>query len=141
MFYWYSIFYVFFTIIIGQLIADKNIKAIFFAVMFLLYISCYNIYITFKYYIKLRNNPGIKGDRGGPGGPGQKGSGGVCSSNSQQSRCQACSTILGRRKMTTFRKLPTISPRSVMAVVKNQEVCSAMLKLSKRPKPTLLCRA
>lgn len=79
MFYWYSIFYVFFTIIIGQLITDKNIKAVFFAVMFLLYISCYNIFITFKYYIKLRNNPGIKGDRGDPGVPGQGGSEGVCS--------------------------------------------------------------
>ena len=79
MFYWYSIFYVFFTIIIGQLIADKNVKVVFFAVMFLLYISCYNIYITFEYYIKLRNNPGIKGDRGDPGVPGQKGSDGVCS--------------------------------------------------------------
>lgn len=79
MFYWYSIFYVFFTIIIGQLITDKNIKAVFFGVMFLLYISCYNIFITFKYYVKLRNNPGIKGDRGDPGDSGQKGSDGVCS--------------------------------------------------------------
>jgi hypothetical protein len=79
MFYWYSIFYVFLTIIIGQLITDKNIKVIFFAVMFLLYISCYNIFITFKYYVKLRNNPGIKGDRGDPGVGGQKGSDGVCS--------------------------------------------------------------
>ena len=79
MFYWYSIFYVFFTIIIGQLITDKNVKVVFFAVMFLLYISCYNIYITFKYYVRLRNNPGIKGDRGDPGEPGQKGSDGVCS--------------------------------------------------------------
>lgn len=79
MFYWYSIFYVFFTIIIGQLIADTNVKVVFFGVMFLLYISCYNIYITFKYYIKLRNNPGIKGDRGDPGDPGQDGSDGVCS--------------------------------------------------------------
>ena len=30
-------------------------------------------------YIKLRNNPGIKGDRGDPGDPGQDGSDGVCS--------------------------------------------------------------
>ena len=47
--------------------------------MFLLYISCYNIYVTMEYYIKLRNNPGIKGERGDPGNPGQKGSDGVCS--------------------------------------------------------------
>mgnify|MGYP006090635179 FL=1 len=79
MFYWYSIFYVFLTIIIGQLIADKNVKVVFFAVMFLLYISCYNIFITFKYYVRLRTNPGIKGDRGDPGESGQKGSDGVCS--------------------------------------------------------------
>ena len=79
MFYWYSIFYFFISIIIGQLISDQNVKVIFYAVMFLLYISCYNIYITFNYYIKLRNNPGIKGDRGDPGDPGQRGSNGVCS--------------------------------------------------------------
>ena len=79
MFYWYSIFYVFLTIIIGHLITDNNIKVVFFAVMFLLYISCYNIFITFKYYVKLRNNPGIKGDRGDPGKSGQLGSNGVCS--------------------------------------------------------------
>ena len=32
-----------------------------------------------KYYIKLRNNPGIKGERGVPGISGQMGSDGVCS--------------------------------------------------------------
>lgn len=79
MFYWYSIFYIFFTIIIGQLLVDPNLRIIFFLIMFLLYISCYNIYVTLKYYVKLRNNPGIKGERGDPGTSGQKGSDGVCS--------------------------------------------------------------
>jgi hypothetical protein len=32
-----------------------------------------------EYYVKLRNNPGIKGERGDPGDSGQKGSDGVCS--------------------------------------------------------------
>jgi len=32
-----------------------------------------------NYYIKMRNNPGIKGERGAPGISGQKGSDGVCS--------------------------------------------------------------
>tara|TARA_X000000950_G_scaffold186030_1_gene225243 strand:+ start:298 stop:642 length:345 start_codon:yes stop_codon:yes gene_type:complete len=32
-----------------------------------------------EYYVKLRNNPGIKGERGDPGDAGQKGSDGVCS--------------------------------------------------------------
>jgi len=75
----YSIFYIFLTIIIGQVLVDPNLRIIFFLIMFLLYISCYNIYITMKYYIKLRNNPGIKGERGSPGTSGQKGSDGVCS--------------------------------------------------------------
>ncbi len=79
MFYWYSIFYIFFTIIISQFFIDQNLKIIYFLIMFLLYISCYNIYVTMEYYIKLRNNPGIKGERGDPGNPGQKGSDGVCS--------------------------------------------------------------
>ena len=47
--------------------------------MFLLYISCYNIYVTLEYYVKLRNNPGIKGERGDPGESGQNGADGVCS--------------------------------------------------------------
>lgn len=79
MFYWlYSVLYIFLTIIISSLIIEQNLKLIFFLIMFLLYISIYNIFITFEYYIKLRNNPGIKGDRGDPGEPGQDGNNGVC---------------------------------------------------------------
>ncbi len=79
MFYWlYSVLYIFLTIIISSLIIEQNLKLIFFLIMFLLYISIYNIFITFDYYIKLRNNPGIKGDRGNPGDSGQNGNNGVC---------------------------------------------------------------
>ena len=34
--------------------------------------------MTFYYYIKLRNEPGVRGARGDPGPKGQKGSNGVC---------------------------------------------------------------
>lgn len=79
MFYWlYSVLYIFLTIIISSLIIEQNLKLIFFLIMFLLYVSVYNIFITFDYYIKLRNNPGIKGDRGDPGESGQDGNNGVC---------------------------------------------------------------
>ena len=47
-------------------------------IMFLLYVSIYNVYFSFKYYIKIRNEPGIKGDRGDQGGGGDGGSDGVC---------------------------------------------------------------
>jgi len=46
--------------------------------MLLLYVSIYNVYFSIKYYKKIRNEPGIKGDRGDPGDAGQKGSDGVC---------------------------------------------------------------
>lgn len=79
MFYWlYSVLYIFLTIIVSSLIIEQNLKLIFFLIMFLLYISVYNIFITFEYYIKLRNNPGIKGDRGDPGEEGPDGNNGVC---------------------------------------------------------------
>ena len=115
MFYWYSIFYVFLTIIIGQLITDKNIKVVFLAVMFLLYISCYNIYITFKYYIKLRNNPGIKGDRGTPGISGQKGSNGVCSmaKNCGISNCRKLIKDTLSKKFTEYKNIRTKQNKNI----------------------------
>ena len=77
--YWvYALFYMFLTFIVGQLFIQENLKLIFFLVMFLLYVSLNNIYFSTKYYIKLRNTPGIKGERGDPGDPGQDGSDGVC---------------------------------------------------------------
>ena len=79
MFYWlYSVLYIFLTLIISSLIIEQNLRLIFFLIMFLLYVSVYNIFITFDYYIKLRNNPGIKGDRGDPGEQGPDGNNGVC---------------------------------------------------------------
>lgn len=47
-------------------------------IMILLLITLINIYLTVKYYIHVRDNPGIKGARGDPGNPGPKGSMGVC---------------------------------------------------------------
>ena len=77
--YWvYAVLYVFFSLIIGQFFIEDDIKLIYYMVMFLLYISLTNIYTSTKYYIKLRNTPGIKGDRGDPGLTGSAGSDGVC---------------------------------------------------------------
>ena len=79
MYYWiYAILYIFFTIIIGQLIIEQNLKLIYYFIMLLLYVSLNNVYFSVLYYIKLRNHKGIKGDRGEPGEPGSGGSNGVC---------------------------------------------------------------
>ena len=77
--YWvYAVFYTFITLIVGQFFIEENLKLVYYMVMFLLYISLTNIYVSAKYYIKLRNTPGIKGERGDPGPQGQSGSNGVC---------------------------------------------------------------
>lgn len=77
--YWvYAVFYTFITIILGELIIEQDLKLMYYMVMFLLYICLTNIYVTFNYYVKLRNTKGIKGDRGDPGPQGQDGNNGVC---------------------------------------------------------------
>ena len=55
--------------------------------------------------------PGRDSVRGGSSGTG-------CSSSSQHSRRQLSSIILGNRRITTLRKLPTISPNAVQVSVK-----------------------
>ena len=75
---WFSIFYVFVSVTISQLLIDEKLRLIFLMIMFLLYVSIYNVYFSFTYYIKIRNEPGIKGERGDQGGGGDLGSDGVC---------------------------------------------------------------
>ena len=67
-------------ILISQLFIgpEKDIKITFYLIMFLLYLSIYNIYTSVNYYIKLRNYKGLRGDRGEPGDRGIKGSDGTC---------------------------------------------------------------
>ena len=75
---WFSIFYVFVAVTIAQLFIDENLRLVFLMIMFLLYVSLYNVHFSIKYYIKIRNEPGMKGDRGDPGTVGQDGTDGVC---------------------------------------------------------------
>jgi hypothetical protein len=75
---WFSIFYVFAAVTIAQLFIDENLRLVFLMILFLLYVSIYNVYFSIKYYIKIRNEPGIRGDRGDPGDFGQDGTDGVC---------------------------------------------------------------
>jgi hypothetical protein len=75
---WFSIIYVFASVTISQLFIEEKLRIIFMLIMLLLYVSIYNVYFSIKYYKKIRNEPGIKGDRGDPGNAGQEGSDGVC---------------------------------------------------------------
>ena len=75
---WFSIIYIFIAVTVSFLFIEENLRLVFMLVAFLLYVSIYNVHFSMKYYYKIRNEPGIKGDRGDPGDPGEKGSDGVC---------------------------------------------------------------
>ena len=68
----------FITIIISQFIEDYNLKVAYWLMLFLLYISYANIYMSSYFYSKLRSQPGKQGPRGSPGTQGANGSDGVC---------------------------------------------------------------
>lgn len=73
-----SIVFFFIAIIVSQFIADPNLKVAYWLMLFLLYISYANIYMSIYFYIKLRSSPGLQGPRGDQGEPGPDGSDGVC---------------------------------------------------------------
>jgi hypothetical protein len=75
---WFSLVYVFFAVTISYLFIEENLRLVFMLIMLLLYVSIYNVYFSIKYYYRIRNEPGMKGDRGDPGQSGQGGSDGVC---------------------------------------------------------------
>ena len=50
-----------------------------------------------------------------------------CANNSEHSRRQLCSIIFGSLRMTTFKKLPTISPSKVQVIVKKKGSCRASI--------------
>ena len=85
---------VFLSIIINKFIVDPQLQYIYWLVVFLLFVSVSNIYMTMHYYVKLRNEPGIKGERGDPGGKGQDGSNGVCEINTGCGAIQNCRDLI-----------------------------------------------
>ncbi len=85
---------VFLSIIINKFIIDPQLQYIYWLVVFLLFVSVSNIYMTMYYYVKLRNEPGIKGERGDPGEKGQPGSNGVCEINTGCGALQNCRDLI-----------------------------------------------
>ena len=96
-----AIIIVFVAIIIGQFIVNPTLQPVYWMLVFLLYVSVANIYMTFYYYIKLRNEPGIKGERGSPGIKGEGGGKGVCVINTQCDAIQLCDDFI-KKHLTTL---------------------------------------
>ena len=67
-----------FSILLSQFIEDNTLKLCFWLLIFLLFITISNIYLSFYYYKKLREEDGRQGARGDPGVKGAIGSNGVC---------------------------------------------------------------
>lgn len=81
---------VFASIILSKFIVDRGLQALYWLIVFLLTITVGNIYMTVNYYVKLRNEPGTRGERGDPGPKGQKGSNGVCTVDTSCGSIQNC---------------------------------------------------
>ena len=91
---------VFLSIIINKFIVDPQLQYIYWLVVFLLFVSVSNIYMTMYYYIKLRNEPGIKGERGDPGEKGQVGSNGVFEINTGCGAIENCRDLIEEELLT-----------------------------------------
>ena len=105
---------VFLSIIINKFIVDPQLQYIYWLVVFLLFVSVSNIYMTMYYYIKLRNEPGIKGERGDPGEKGQVGSNGVCEINTGCGAIENCRDLIEE-------ELLTLMPESANVLKKRDE--------------------
>lgn len=73
-----SIVFLFIIIIVSNFIQDYNLKVAYWLMLFLLYVSYSNIYLSTYFYAELRENPGIQGERGESGEMGASGSDGMC---------------------------------------------------------------
>ena len=88
------LFIIFITIIISQFLIEPELQPVFWMIAFLLFICYANIYTSISYYIELRNNPGLQGERGEPGLRGNKGSDGVCVINTGCDALQNCDELI-----------------------------------------------
>jgi hypothetical protein len=73
-----TVVFFFIAIILSQFILDPNLKIAYWLMLLLVYVSLSNIYLSLYFYLKLRENPGIRGERGDSGEQGSRGSDGVC---------------------------------------------------------------
>jgi hypothetical protein len=108
--YFYSFIALLFliAILLSSFVEGGKLKIMYWLVVILLFISVFNIYLTTKYYIKLRNNPGIRGERGDPGTNGDNGSRGVCVIDTKCMGTEDCRDLIDRKILEMSEKY--ISP-------------------------------
>ena len=89
-----SLIIIFIAIIISHFLIEPELQPIFWMIFLLLFVCYANIYMAIYYYVKLRNNPGIQGERGEPGLKGTKGSQGVCVVDTSCDALQNCNELI-----------------------------------------------
>ena len=104
-----AIAFFFIAIVISQFITDPNLKIAFWLMLVLIFVSYANIYLSTHFYTKLREQPGLQGERGKSGIRGPQGSHGVCI---VQEKCGAVEKQLKalfqdeiKKKNESYRKL------------------------------------
>jgi hypothetical protein len=85
------------AILLNSFIEGGKLKIMYWLVVILLFISIFNIYLTTEYYIKLRNEPGIRGERGNSGIEGDSGSRGVCLINTKCMGTEDCRDLIDEK--------------------------------------------
>lgn len=76
-------------LIFSFFIEDSNLKLCYWLVVMLLALTIFNIILSYTYYTRLREEPGVQGPRGPAGDPGPKGNPGVCTV-SEKCNIQGC---------------------------------------------------
>jgi hypothetical protein len=119
--YFFSLIAVLFliAILLSSFIEGSKLKIMYWLVVILLFISVFNIYLTTKYYVKLRNEPGIRGTRGDPGLQGDKGSKGVCVIDTKCMGTEDCRDLIDRKILDMSEKY--ISPEYPEIVKKRDD--------------------
>ena len=98
-------FLLIFFYLMSQSIKDDNLTTSYWLIIFLGYLSVFNIYLSVNYYIKLRNEKGTPGAVGPQGDDGPKGYRGTCSL-SEQCGIQNCRPKIMGLVVDTFPNIP-----------------------------------
>ena len=94
------------------------------------------------YYVKLRNDPGIKGERGDPGEKGISGSDGVCEINTSCDAIQNCRGLIKKRlmeKMPEYKAVIEKRDTELQTLNENDKnIINQVYKLAKNKKKILV---
>ena len=124
-----SLIIIFVAIIISQFLIDAKLQPIFWLISLLLFVCYSNIYMAVYYYVKLRNNPGIQGERGDPGQSGQSGSQGICVIDTGCDALQNCSELIEltlQKKLGSYKTIKDKEKKGIRLTEKDKKTLNGI---------------